>query len=260
MAKRTPQEIRAQREAFLAARAAKAGGTATPTQSTPAPVAKLAEPAPAQSPAAKSVGGDKPKLAPKSALAGVVPPQAAAANITRREFLNYAWLASIAIFSVEIVGISLWFAFPKFGEGQFGGQFPIGLAVEVLPEVNTGPISYTEGKFWLVNLDTQARSGEPKKGILALYKVCTHLGCLYDWAAITNRFECPCHGSKFELTGDCDYIEGPARRSLDRFVIQAVAPDGSLTETDAAGNPLAINGDETLIIDTGQRIFGASVV
>lgn len=250
MAKRTPEEIRAQREAFLAAKAAKAGGTT-------APVAKLAEPAPAQPPVARPVEVDKSKPVPKPAPAAPALSPTADTNITRREFLNYAWLASIALFAVETVGLSLWFAFPNFKPGQFGGQFAIGAAAEVLPEVNATPIPYTDGKFWLVDLDTTNRHGEPRKGILALYKVCTHLGCLYDWVPVTNRFECPCHGSKFELTGD--YIEGPARRSLDRFVMQAVAPDGSIKETDAEGNPLVINGDETLVVDTGQRILGTAV-
>ncbi len=245
--KRTPEELRAQREAFLVAKAARGAGK-TDGAVTPIPSAE------------KPVEAEKPKPQPKAVEA--VPKAAPAAekaeaNITRREFLNYAWLASIALFSIETVGLSLWFAFPNFRPGQFGGQFNIGAATEVLPEVNVGPKAYTEGKFWLVNLDTKARSGELRKGIMALYKVCTHLGCLYEWVPITNRFECPCHGSKFELTGD--YISGPARRSLDRFVIQAVAPDGSIKETDAEGNPLVINGDEKLIIDTGKRILGAPV-
>lgn len=242
--KRTPEELRAQREAFLAAKAArgagKTDGAVTPMPSAEKPKPKDAEAAPKPIPA---------KQMPAAAKADP--------NITRREFLNYAWLASIALFSLETVGLSLWFAFPNFRAGQFGGAFAIGAAAEVLPEVNVGPKAYTEGKFWLVNLDTKARSGELRKGIMALYKVCTHLGCLYEWVPITNRFECPCHGSKFELTGD--YISGPARRSLDRFVIQAVAADGSIKETDAEGNPLVIDGDETLNIDTGKRILGAPV-
>lgn len=251
MAKRTPEEIRAQREAFLVAKAArgagKTDGAVTPMPSTEKPV-------------------EAEKSKPKDAEAATkpIPAKAASAkekvdpNIARREFLNYGWLASIALFSLETVGLSLWFAFPNFKVGEFGGQFPVGAATEVLPEVNAAPKAYTVGKFWLVNLDTTNRHGEPRKGIMALYKVCTHLGCLYQWVTITNRFECPCHGSKFELTGD--YISGPARRSLDRFVIQAVTPDGSIKETDAEGNPLVIDGNETLTIDTGKRILGAPVV
>ncbi len=258
MAKRTPEEIRAQREAFLAAKAAKAPGEAggTPSLAPSVPMEKLAKST--QPPATRPMEGDKPKPAPKPTAAEVAAPQALDPNITRREFLNYAWLASVALVACETVGLSLWFAFPNFRVGQFGGQFPIGKATDVLPEINAAPKAYTDGKFWLVNLDTTNRHGEPRKGIMALYKVCVHLGCLYEWIPMTNRFECPCHGSKFELTGD--YISGPARRNLDRFVIQAIAPNGTIKETDAKGNPLVINGDEKLIVDTGKRILGAPVV
>lgn len=250
--KRTPEEVRAQREAFLAARAAKASRTATPAE-TAAPVAE--KPAmPAAKPAPERPAAAKPEPKARPAARPAPQPEPADSNVTRREFLNYAWLASIALFSAETVGLSLWFAFPKFKAGQFGGLFTIGEASSVLPQVNADPIPYTDGKFWLVNLDTKGPNGEPRKGIMALYKVCTHLGCLYDWVPMTNRFECPCHGSKFALTGD--YLAGPAPRSLDRFVIQAVAPDGSIKETDANGDPLVINGNETLNVDTGKRIFG----
>ncbi len=233
--KRTPEEIQAQREAVQAARAAKKAAPAAEGQPSAAP----ARPA------------SKPKPAPKTAPAPV-----ADSRITRREFLNYAWLASIALFAVETVGIGLWFAFPNFKAGQFGGEFNIGTAGDVLPEVNSEPIPYTDGKFWLVNLDTEV-NGEPRKGVLAIYKVCTHLGCLYEWVPMTHRFECPCHGSKFQLTGD--YIAGPARRSLDRFVIKAVAPDGTVKETPPDGSPLVVSSDDTLIIDTGKRILGDPV-
>jgi cytochrome b6-f complex iron-sulfur subunit len=182
-------------------------------------------------------------------------------HITRREFLNYAWLASIALFTVQTIGASLWFAFPNFKAGQFGGEFPIGDAASALPQVNDPPKPYTDGKFWLVNVDTQAADGTPQKGIMAIYKVCTHLGCLYDWQTVTSRFECPCHGSKFTLAGD--YIAGPARRSLDRFVIKVVDAGGAvLAQTDENGGPLDITGNENaqLIIDTGAKILGAPVL
>lgn len=260
-AKRTPEEVRAQREAFLAAKAAKAAGVAAPPPApkaaeatpVPAPAPKPAEAAtPAPKPRATEAAAPKPAPAKAEAAEAKVDP-----NITRREFLNYAWLASIALLTVQGIGMGLWFAFPNFKEGQFGGAFPIGDAAGALPEVNSGPKAYVDGKFWLINIDTEV-NGEPRKGVLAIYKVCTHLGCLYEWVPMTNRFECPCHGSKFQLSGD--YIAGPARRSLDRFVIQAVAPDGSVKETDIEGNPLEITGDERLIIDTGRRILGEPVL
>lgn len=262
--RRTPEEVRAQREAFMAAKAARAAGeavvpapapvaapVAAPSVTAPAPVAAKAPPKPKAAPA-------RPAAAPAPAVtpAPAATAEAVDAKITRRELLNYAWLASIGLLTVETVGLSLWFAYPIFKPGQFGGLFPVGAAAEVVPEVNSGPVPYVDGKFWLVNVDTESPTGEPRQGIMAIFKVCTHLGCLYEWVPVTTRFECPCHGSKFALTGD--YLAGPARRSLDRFVIQAISPDGSIKETDAEGNPLVINGDETLIVDTGQRILGSS--
>lgn len=244
-AKRSPEEARAQREAFLAAKAAKAAGGTAPKPVEAVPV-----------PAAKPVEAAAPKPAPVNEAAPAKPDQ----TVSRREFLNYAWLASIALFAVQTVGSSLWFAFPNFKAGEFGGEFPIGDAPSNLPPVNEPPKPYTDGKFWLSNVDTQAADGTPEKGIMAIYKVCTHLGCLYDWQTVTGRFECPCHGSKFTIAGD--YIEGPARRSLDRFVIKVTDANGNvLAQTDEKGNPLDITGNENaqLVIDTGAKILGAPI-
>jgi cytochrome b6-f complex iron-sulfur subunit len=220
-AKRSPEEVRLQREAFLAAKAAKAAGGAAPPPPAPKPVEAAPTPVAAAKPVEVATTAPKPReaaeAAPRPAPAKAAPvAEKVDPNITRREFLNYAWLASIALLTVQGVGLSLWFAFPNFKEGQIGGAFPIGEAASALPEVNSGPKAYVDGKFWLINVDSEV-NGEPRKGVLAIYKVCTHLGCLYEWVPITNRFECPCHGSKY--THDGYYIEGPAARSLDTFEV-----------------------------------------
>ena len=43
--------------------------------------------------------------------------------------------------------------------------------------------------------------------------VCTHLGCHFSWNEEAGRFECPCHGSVFSITGKV--LGGPAPRPLD---------------------------------------------
>lgn len=248
--KRSPEEVRAQREAWLARKTAGESGQAPPPQPAAAPKpAETPKAAPAPKPKAEAAPAPKRKAEPEG--------EPIDPNLTRRELLNYAWLASIGLFAVQTVGLSLWFAFPNFKEGEFGGEFPLGTASSVVPEVNSGPVPYTDGKFWLVNVDDESPDGEPRQGVLALFKVCTHLGCLYEWVQVTFRFECPCHGSKFSLTGD--YLAGPARRSLDRFVIKAIAPDGTVrAQTNDQGDPLIVEPDDQLVIDTGARILGSS--
>ena len=51
----------------------------------------------------------------------------------------------------------------------------------------------------------------------ALYQVCVHLGCKVPFRDDCVSFKCPCHGSHYNVDGE--YLDGPAPRSLDRFVM-----------------------------------------
>ena len=193
-----------------------------------------------------------------------------AAPLTRREFLYYVWAASIALFMAEMGGALIWFALPRFKEGEFGGVMT--LAISDLPTPDSGPKDLPDVRIWLVNLgegriDDNRQPGEytVNGGVRALYKICVHLGCLYKWVPTNDRFECPCHGSKYLASGS--RIDGPATRNLDSFPIEFVDDDGNVlaqsgtagTGKSEEGGALEIpSGAVAIRIDTGQRVEGAS--
>ncbi len=183
-------------------------------------------------------------------------------NVSRREFLNYVWVGSLAIFMAASGGAMLAFAMPRFGEGEFGGMYTVGTVSEKLPPPDSPPVNYPDLKFWLVNVGPkEAAKGGGIQGLVALYKVCVHLGCLYAWVDSTVRFECPCHGSKYQADGT--YIEGPAPRDLDRFRVVITDGKGTLVNQTVVtqsspgyGAPIPPPTDGSLVIkvDTGTNL------
>ena len=183
-------------------------------------------------------------------------------NVSRREFLNYVWAGSLAIFMAASGGAMLAFAMPRFKEGEFGGTYTVGTVAETLPAPDSPPVNYPDLRFWLVNVGpTEAAKGGGIEGLVALYKVCVHLGCLYAWVDSTVRFECPCHGSKYQVDGT--YIEGPAPRDLDRFRVVITDGQGNLVDETVTtktspgfGAPIPAPTDGSLVIkvDTGMKL------
>jgi cytochrome b6-f complex iron-sulfur subunit len=61
------------------------------------------------------------------------------------------------------------------------------------------------------------------KGLFAISTTCTHLGCVVKWTG--TGFDCPCHGSVFNVDGDIK--KGPAPKGLNWHKIDQL-PSGQL--------------------------------
>lgn len=177
------------------------------------------------------------------ALPEAQPQKAPSLPINRREFLTYAWGGALSLVLVQGGLATLWFAYPRFKAGEFGGIF----TMTTVPERGAKPDENLQGKFWWTNAE--------EGGMVALYKVCTHLGCLYEWKDQTRRFECPCHGSKFNQSGR--NIQGPATRDLDQFVVTVLDSAGNQVDQTTPDHRYVLAGEGlTYKIDTGRKILG----
>ena len=138
-------------------------------------------------------------------------------GLTRRQFLSRAWWAVAGLVALEAVGglvASLW---PKLKGGSFGTKVGA-LSVEEARAMPVGTVVYfMEQRFYLSRVES---------GFLALYRKCSHLGCVFPWLAdetseddlaAKGRFNCPCHGGIYDRYGLVH--AGPPPRPLDLFPI-----------------------------------------
>jgi cytochrome b6-f complex iron-sulfur subunit len=63
--------------------------------------------------------------------------------------------------------------------------------------------------------------------VQAVSDICTHAGCDVEYDQAAKALECPCHGSRFSLTGAV--LLGPASRPLQTYVTQLDAATNVLT-------------------------------
>jgi len=154
-------------------------------------------------------------------------------RLDRRSFMAYGlWAAAIALV-VEGGVVTVQAMRPLSKPAAFGSKFEVGSA----DDFPAGSITYfLDGRFYISRLPG---------GLLALYRKCTHLGCVVPWLPSeqsedalepAGRFNCPCHGSIYNRYGEVK--GGPAPRPLDIF-------------------PIEINGG-TVIVDTGTVITRSS--
>jgi cytochrome b6-f complex iron-sulfur subunit len=129
-------------------------------------------------------------------------------SISRRRLIGYAWIGAAVIVVGELIGGTFAFLWPR--KKQEKGE-KIFIAGKV-NDFKVGEVIYFRKEKALV----QRLEG----GFLALSTVCPHLRCVVNWNEMQKRFECPCHGAKFNRNGEV--LEGPPPRPLDLYKLQIV--------------------------------------
>lgn len=131
-----------------------------------------------------------------------------AEGTTRRSAVAWLWsvlgLAAVA----ELGWITAAFVRPRTRAADASSEVVIAGGVD---DFAPGSVTaFPAGRFYLVRLDDG--------GFLAVHRECTHLGCTVPWRAESGRFECPCHASVFDITGEV--LGPPATRPLDLLPVR----------------------------------------
>ena len=164
--------------------------------------------------------------------------------ITRKQFLGKALGGTFGAFMGIQALAWLGFLWPKVS-GGFGSKVDAGKIEDLKNQIiqadgSVIPAFIPEARAYVLPFsestagDSQFTDGSTiADGLVAVYQRCVHLGCRVPWCNSSQGFECPCHGSKYNMVGE--YYAGPAPRNLDRFVVN-------------------VSSAEKLIIDTGTII------
>src|SRR3990170_898916 len=153
-------------------------------------------------------------------------------DIDRRRFLNWTWKA-LALGLVAEGGLTTYDILVPRASAGFGGLVKAGVEGG-FPE---GEVRYFgAGRFYVTRVEGR---------LVALYQKCPHLGCRVPFCESSGRFECPCHGSIFNLKGE--YVAGPSPRGMDSFQVEledgtVVVDTSSVVEGPAKG-VLTMSGD-----------------
>jgi nitrite reductase/ring-hydroxylating ferredoxin subunit len=142
-------------------------------------------------------------------------------NRTRRNLLETGWKVCGGLLVAAATWTSWELLRPLRASGATGK-----LKLGSPSEYAAGTATYVSaGRLWVANTDGN---------LFALSQKCPHLGCRVPFCDSSGRFECPCHGSVFDIGGE--HISGPSPRGMDQ-------------------HPLSIENDE-LVVDLSVKING----
>ena len=130
-------------------------------------------------------------------------------SISRRRLIGYAWIGAAAIVVGELIFGTLAFLWPR----RKGPKVETVFIAGKLSDFKVGQLTpFRRERAFILRTE---------RGFLAISAVCTHLHCIVNWNEMHKKFECPCHGAKFNELGEV--LEGPPPRPLDLYKLQFVA-------------------------------------
>jgi cytochrome b6-f complex iron-sulfur subunit len=135
-------------------------------------------------------------------------------SISRRGFLKVSLIASGLLTS--------WGIFRFLGYQQ-PVESPVRLALLDAEAYVVGSVTAVpQLKAWILR---------DEDGLYALSAVCSHLGCTIS--KTDTGFECPCHGSRFNLKGTA--LQGPATKQLEYL-------------------ELSLTGENQVVLDSSKKV------
>jgi len=130
-------------------------------------------------------------------------------SISRRRLIGYAWIGAAAIVVGELIFGTLAFLWPR----RKGPKVETVFIAGKVTDFKVGKvIPFRKERAFILRTEG---------GFLAFSAVCPHLSCIVNWNEMLKKFECPCHGAKFNQNGEV--FEGPPPRPLDLYKLQIVA-------------------------------------
>jgi len=122
--------------------------------------------------------------------------------MNRRRFFQVllAFLGSITFFSFFYALLKYLSAFP--GAPRTKGTVT----------VKKQEIPPNEARSVVLNNVPVVIINRPEKGLIALSRVCTHLGCLIEYNRTRQQLVCPCHAGVYDLDGNV--VSGPPPKPL----------------------------------------------
>ena len=192
-----------------------------------------------------------------------IPPDREEIGFNRRQFLNRSTvvLMSTGLLTFAAAGFVA-FLWPTTAP-VFGGKVNVGKLNDIIDSIrsNGGFFYASNARSYVTVYPAEALPkargvveynpilAGMEAGVVALYQKCPHLGCRVPECKSSQWFECPCHGSQYNRSGEKK--AGPAPRGMDHFAVTVGSTGDVIIDTSTVFVGAAI-GTNT----TGQEAEG----